>query len=209
MRLRTCVGLLSLFWLACFGFFRLDRHYRHPIGGARTVPQRISTHAPPTAKPPPHHRSRLGPKSEDSRESRPYRFRAVHIWLWIIYFALFAQPAMSARVAADSTPAAGVHKREAPSRLVQLEAKPSGIADIRTQPVFTNARKRAYKRALVRAQSQGTTSYRGRTLTLQQLAGTRGMPASISQPRRPRQSFASQSGIRPSLFVELECWRTF
>ena len=108
-------------------------------------------------------------------------------------------PAMSARVAADSTPAAGVHDHEAPSRLLQLEAKPSGIADIRTQPVFTRARKRAYKRALVRAQSQGTTSYRGRTLTLQQLAGTRGMPASAKQTRRPRRDLLHNKLGHPCL----------
>ena len=63
----------------------------------------------------------------------------------------------------------------------------------------TNARKRAYKRALVRAQSQGTTSYRGRTLTLQQLAGTRGMPASTSQPRRPRRDSLHNQVDHPCL----------
>ena len=96
-------------------------------------------------------------------------------------------PAMSARVAADSTPAAGAHASVDPDRSLQQAAKPSGTPDIRTQPVFTHARKRAYKRALVRAQSQGCTRYRGRTMSLQQLAGMQGragQPASAQNARR-------------------------
>ena len=120
MRLHTCVGLLSLFWLACFGFSDWTGT-TDTLQGEQGLCHNESPHMPPPLQSPPLIIGAASvPKSEDSRESRPYRFRAVHIWLRIIYIALFAQPAMSARVAADSTPAAGVHEREAPSRLVQF-----------------------------------------------------------------------------------------
>ena len=122
------------------------------------------------------------------------------------------------RVAADSTPAAGVHEHEAPTRAKQLAAKPSGITDIRAQPVFTHARKRAYKRALVRAQAQGVTSYRGRRLTLQQLAGAHGEQTSddrtqrqrqgshINQPRHPCVLSWNVGGLSNSILDELFLW---
>ena len=142
--------------------------------------------------------------------------RVLFLLLCIAQFLL--HPVGGVRVAADSTPAAGVHEHEAPTRAKQLAAKPSGITDIRAQPVFTHARKRAYKRALVRAQAQGVTSYRGKQLTLQQLAGARGEQTSadrthrqsqgsrINQPKHPCVLSWNVGGLSNSILDELFLW---
>ena len=227
--MRLCVGILLVWWRALFGtclcglrckrWTFLARRFRrspHPRCDTKLhIP--ISRSAIP---PPDVHRCRLGPKSEANRRAlRIHSVGAVRVLFLLLCIAqLLIHPVGGVRVAADSTPAAGVHEHEAPTRAKQLAAKPSGITDIRAQPVFTHARKRAYKRALVRAQAQGVTSYRGRRLTLQQLAGAQGeqtiadrthrqrQGSHIDQPRHPCVLSWNVGGLSNSILDELFLW---
>ena len=227
--MRLCVGILLVWWRALFGtclcglrckrWTFLARRFRrspHPRCDTKLhIP--ISRSAIP---PPDVHRCRLGPKSEANRRAlRIHSVGAVRVLFLLLCIAqLLIHPVGGVRVAADSTPAAGVHEHEAPTRAKQLAAKPSGITDMRAQPVFTHARKRAYKRALVRAQAQGVTSYRGRRLTLQQLAGAQGeqtiadrthrqrQGSHIDQPRHPCVLSWNVGGLSNSILDELFLW---
>ena len=195
---------LHLIWLALCGFlrtfaFRVAKHSPQQACAAAPASDQYSQYSvgpdsPPRTLP----RSRLGPKSETSRRaSQTSLFRSVRVSFLLFCIAQFLlQPAGGVRVAADSTPAAGVDQQQAPSGSSRRAAKPSGISDIRTQPAYTAARKRSFRRAMVRAQAQGSTWYRGRQLTLQQLSGTRGRADTSSQPRRHRQSAVESAGVR-------------
>ena len=130
---RTCLGVLSLIWCACLGFVRLHRDGGRREHRSRTPAPRYPFHPPTVQLPAPEHhcRSRLGPKSEGSRRRRRISPRAVSLRFIVICMALFGiTPAMSARVATDSTPAAGAHASVDPDRSLQQAAKPSGTPDI-------------------------------------------------------------------------------
>ena len=132
--------------------------------------------------------SSLGPKSEGGRQITSIHHLGHPFLVRLCILLVCIWPASGVRVAADPTPAAGVNVRLGPSRLSQMVTKPGGNFDTSTQPVLTHARKRAYKRAVRRAQRDGSTVYRGRRLTLQQLNG-------ISHSSRTEQS---DSGTRRS-----------
>ena len=186
--IRLCVGILLVWWRALFGTclcglrckrwnIQARRFGRtpHPRDDTKLqLPIRRSATPPPDVQ-----KSRLGPKSESNRRATGnHSCRAVRVFFLLLCFAQFLlRPVGGARVAADSTPAAGVHEHSTPQGQTPKAAKPSGNHDIRTQPVYAQARKRAFKRAMTRAQTQGVTRYRGRTMTLQQLAGMQGQPA--------------------------------
>ena len=130
---RACLGLLRLIWCACLGFVRLHRDGGRREHRSRTPTPRNPFHPPTVQLPAPeyHCRSRLGPKSEGSRRRRRISPRAVSLRFIVICMALFGiTPAMSARVATDSTPAAGAHASVDPDRSLQQAAKPSGTPDI-------------------------------------------------------------------------------
>ena len=125
-------------------------------------------------------------------------FRAVHFWILLTFFVQLAvTPAVSARVSTVSTAVDEVTRHATSDRPIHQEAKPiSGMHDIRARPVYQHARKRAFKRALLRAQRQGVTTYRGRTYTLQQLSGLSGLPDVTRQERGPKNSDNSGNSNR-------------
>ena len=124
-------------------------------------------------------------------------FRAVHFWILLTFFVQLAvTPAVSARVSTVSTAVDEVTRHATSDRPIHQEAKPiSGMHDIRARPVYQHARKRAFKRALLRAQRQGVTTYRGRTYTLQQLSGLSGLP-DVTRQRGPKNSDNSGNSNR-------------
>ena len=143
--------------------------------------------------------SSLGPKSEGGRQITSIHHLGYPLLVRLCILLVCIWPASGVRVAADPTPAAGVNVRLGPSRLSQMVTKPGGNFDTSTQPVLTHARKRAYKRAVHRAQRNGSTMYRGRRLTLKQLNGVSHSPRT-EQPdsgtrRLHRQPVQAQSHI--------------
>ena len=175
----------------------VDESVSSAFGSHRTMTQ----HAPtPTSGSSP-----LGPKSEGGRQcmSSPSWILRSQTWLLALFILLCIQPVSGVRVAADSTPAAGANSQLDPNRPLHMEAKPGGNFDTLTQPVFSHARKRAYKRAVLRAQRDGCTFYRGRRVTLRQLTGddrppTTGHAHAVAGPR--------SKGVRPQNTLDVLSW---
>ena len=93
-------------------------------------------------------------------------------------------------------------------------AKRSDATDMHAPP-YTRARKRAYRRAVGRAQMNGHTMYRGRRLTFQQLTGQSTHPSRQSQrgdvqapnpESRIRLLCWNVGGLSNSVLDELYCW---
>ena len=85
-------------------------------------------------------------------------------------------------------------------------AKTEGNALAQSACGFSNIRKRAYKRALRRAQAYGSTMYRGRLLTSQVLLPMQDAPKQMSS--RPRVEMISWNvdGLTDTLYAELQKW---
>ena len=206
VHMHTCIGLFCLSWLACFGLCLGVRQRgletrKGCASSSRTQFDGVPPKTPQRHVPAPAHHSRShhGPKSVGSRSmQRLLPFRAVHFWILLTFFVQLAvTPAVSARVSTVSTAVDEVTRHATSDRPIHQEAKPiSGMHDIRARPVYQHARKRAYKRALLRAQRQGVTTYRGRTYTLQQLSGLSGLPDVTRQERGPKNSDNSGSSNR-------------
>ena len=79
-------------------------------------------------------------------------------------------------------------------------------------PVYSDIRKRAYKRALRRAATQGQTQYRGRTFTAAQLGLTTNSSRSLQSTHnvlsqdRIRYQFWNCGGLTASRFQEIRHW---
>ena len=117
--------------------------------------------------------SHPGPKSGSSSNGRCRLAMSNGTLLWLLFVLLHMYTATGARVAGDSTTPAEVMTRN-PHQPSHIVAKPSGNLDHSAQHTFI--RKRAYKRAVNRALANGTTWYRGRKCSYQQLAGNQPWP---------------------------------
>ena len=71
---------------------------------------------------------------------------------------------------------------------------------------FSSIRKRAYKRALRRAQAHGSTMYRGRLLTSQVLLPMHDAPKQMSSRSRVEMISWNVDGLTDTLYAELQKW---
>ena len=181
------------------------------------VPPNIVTtwNTRPTQSTPPIHTGRRGPKSEASRHIRHahYGGSVCSLFRLLCIAHLVTLPASGARVSTGVATVEGATTRCEKLGSPAL-AKRSDATDMHAPP-FTRARKRAYRRAVGRAQRHGHTMYRGRRLTFQQLTGHAVHPSRQSQrglTRTPNPESQIRllcwnvGGLSNSVLDELYCW---
>ena len=111
-----------------------------------------------------HVRASWGPKSP----GRPYIALLLILLCILPSYGEGMYVATEPRVATEAAAVAGA-QNQVLQRASHINAKLSGAHDTNQLPNFSRARKRAFRRAIGRAEQHGSTQYRGRILTLQQL----------------------------------------
>ena len=162
--------------ITCLGIRLLPLHpgVHGPSSRSRTTSMLVSSaisRSKPTCKPP------AARSTSSSTQDRPRPKsggkglgRLTYLMLMLVHNA-GVLPSAGARVATTSTGVAGVPSKGA--RHVALTGTKQGGEHFTTRPFYTNVQKRAYRRAIRRAELHGHTSYRGRVYTIQSSASTK------------------------------------
>ena len=156
--------------------------------------------------------SPLGPKSEGSSHSCGNRDTSIGFIRKLLLVVCLVQTATGARVAgASTTPAEAITMNQV--QPAHTLAKPSGNFNLNAQHTF--ARKRAYKRAVRRAQENCTTWYRGKRCTYNQLVGNQPWPEPVRDQQKQARSIKHQGvwilswnvgGLSTAILDEIQVW---
>ena len=146
------------------------------------------------------YRCRPSPKSGGSGT----RGATMH-WLlrYILFLYLLLVPAAGVRVTAESTAAVGAHSQTM-NNIPTGWAKSCGV-DAIFRPQFSYSRKRAYKRAVHRAEQHGYTTYKGRLHSLKQLANLNGVSSS-QRPKFGKRDQHISSTPNSNQYIQILSW---
>ena len=199
-RLWTCVGVFQLcLTLAIRGYHFPRSCYRM----AKSLVSLCGLHGFRSTRPEPS--ASRTPTTSFSSESRPSPksggsgacgavFKRILLRVLLLFH--LNHPTAGARVVVDATATTGAHPHPQLTRPQTGWAKLSGEFST-VRPNFSNTRKRAYKRAVLRAQQHGSTWYRGRQHSYKQLANLENVMGNSEDPGRGTASQSNTSHTRP------------